>query len=119
MRQTEEKKDYIKLDKSLNTIVNNFLTSAADQTDKKIILGIIDEEINNKIKNISRSKIRMIYKIQKLIIACFQNSNHKILEDKINIKYHKNQFSNLDAENKKNTVKARNARATNTDVTSI
>ncbi|NET15205.1 MAG: hypothetical protein F6K08_21420, partial [Okeania sp. SIO1H6] len=99
--QTEEKKDYIRLEKSLNTIVNNFLTSAAYKTEKKIILGIIDEEIKNNVKNISRSKLRMIYKIQKLIIASFQNSDREILGDKISIKDDKNQFYNLGVENDK------------------
>ncbi len=43
----------------------------------------------------------MIYKIQKLIIASFQNSDHKILGDQANIKDDNNQFYNLPLENEK------------------
>ncbi|MDJ0553999.1 MAG: hypothetical protein QNJ68_06090 [Microcoleaceae cyanobacterium MO_207.B10] len=62
---------------------------------------MIDEEIKNNVKNISRSKLRIIYKIQKLIIAYLQNSNQKILGDQANIKDDNNQFYNLAFENEK------------------
>jgi len=43
----------------------------------------------------------MIYKIQKLIIGSFQNSNDKILGDRANIKDDNNKFYNLAFENEK------------------